>query len=324
MRVFVTGATGFIGLHLCRTLAARGDRVIALVRSQKKAEKLPAGVERFEGDLSVFADPKTVLPSSDVVIHLAGVVAAGKLDDYRKINFQAVKDLLDCVGRQSWQPARLLFASSLAAAGPSPADRPWVEADPTQPIDDYGTAKARAEPLVRNASFPTTSFRPPMVFGPGDEATLTLFRSASRGIGMRVAGASQRLSFVDVRDLVSGIVRMADDRRPGCFVYYVSHPRSMDVRELWRELGHAVGRDVRVLAIPRWCLYLAMLVSSGLSRVIRFKNQLDLKQYQQMTAPAFACSSELITRELGWRPEHDLRETLENAARGYRALGMLQ
>lgn len=324
MRVFLTGATGFIGRHLCNRLLERGDQVVALVRTPAGRASLPAGVEVVTGDLSLFADPKTVLPQCDVVIHLAGVVAAKKAAEYRATNYGAVTDLLACLRRQSWTPQRFLFASSLAAAGPSEPDRPWTEDDPPQPIDEYGAAKASAEEAVRTAPFPTTLFRPPIVLGPGDGASLTLFRSARAGIGVRVAGPLQKLSFVDVRDLVEAIVCMAADRRPGSFTYYTGHARTMDIGELWRALERAVGRRVLVVPLPAWVLYLAMRLSTLGAWILGRKNQLDRKQYLQMVAPAFVCSSDKLTRDLGWRAQYDLVPCVENAANGYRASALLR
>ena len=323
MRAFVTGATGFIGQHLVRRLVERGDEVVALVRSPEKASRLPKTVEIFPGELGVFADRATRLPRCDVVIHLAGIVAADRLEQYALINHAAVERLLACLDAQDWRPSRFLFASSLAAAGPSPDGRAWTEADPLSPIDPYGAAKAAAEVSVQNAAFPATSFRPPIVFGPSDEATLTLFKSARASVGMRVAGSPQRLSFVDVRDLIEAILLMADDRRSGSFTYYTSHPQTFDVRELWRELGHAVGRNVSVLPIPRFGLYAAMRFATLASGLFGFKNQLDAKQYQQMVAPAFVCSSEKLRRDLAWHPRHDLRSALSHAAEAYRRAGIL-
>jgi nucleoside-diphosphate-sugar epimerase len=301
----------------------RGDEVVALVRSPAKASRLPKGVQAFSGDLSTFADPRTVLPACDVVIHLAGVIAAEKLDDYDATNHRAVQDLVACLGRQSWAPKRLLFASSLAAVGPSRPGHPWVESDPPRPIEAYGIAKAKAEIVVRQAPFPTTSFRPPIVFGPGDEATLTFFKAARSGVGMRIAGPPQELSFVDVRDLTHAIVLMAEDPRRDSFVYFTSHPDAVNVPTLWRELGRALDKRVIVLPIPRVILFLAMLVATFLAKIFRFKNQLDKKQYDQMVAPAFVCSSEKLKAELGWTPRHAFGETLSNAAEGYRRAAWL-
>jgi nucleoside-diphosphate-sugar epimerase len=324
MRILVTGGTGFIGRHLCRALISRGDEVVALVRSKRKASTLPPEVQVLEGDLSLFADPHTELPPCDVVIHLAGVVAADKPAEYEAVNYGAVEDLLACVGRQAWKPSRLLFASSLAAGGPTEHGTELTELDAPRPVEPYGDAKARAEQLVRDAPFPTTSFRPPIVLGPGDEATLTLFRTARAGLGFRVAGPPQELSFVDVRDLVDAILLMADDRRPGSFCYYASHPSRTDTRALWRELSRAVGRSVFVVPIPKWLLHVATLASTAASAVFRFKNQLDSKQYAQMVAPAFLCSSERLRADLGWAPRHDFAECLTHAAEGYRAVGLLR
>ncbi|HEV3191481.1 MAG TPA: NAD(P)-dependent oxidoreductase [Polyangiaceae bacterium] len=324
MRVFLTGATGFIGRHLCQRLVERGDQVVALVRSQRKAAGLPREVQLLQGDLSVFANPRTELPESEVVIHLAGVVTADKAADYQAINYAAVKELLDCIGRQPWKPRRLLFASSLAAGGPTRGAIELDESEPCRPIDPYGEAKARAETIVREAPFPTTAFRPSIVLGPGDEASLTLFRAARTGIGFRVAGEPQALSFVDVRDLVDAIVCMATDRRPGSFCYYASHPARTNVRELWRELARSLGRRVLVVPVPAWLLYALMRVSTAAAAVFRFRNRLDAKQYAQMTAPAFLCSSARLRAELGWAPKHDLADCIANAAHGYRAAGALR
>jgi nucleoside-diphosphate-sugar epimerase len=325
LRIFVTGGTGFIGGHLCARLVARGDEVVALVRSPGKAAAvLPAGVATFAGDLSVFADPATELPPADVVVHLAGVVAAKSLAEYEQTNHAAVGHVVTCVSRQRWRPERLVFASSLAAAGPSPEGSPWTEHDPLHPVDPYGDAKARAEIVVRGAPFPTTVFRPPIVLGPGDEASLPLFRAARSGLGFRVAGPPQKLSFVDVRDLVEALVLMVDDRRPGAQCYYASHPAATDVRELWRELGRAVGKSVVVAPVPRPVLYLAMLASTLSAAVFGFKNQLDAKQYKQMVASAWLCASDRLRDDLGWRPRHDLADCLANAAGRYREARLLR
>src|SRR5215204_844110 len=109
MKILVTGATGFIGNHLVHRLVRDGHSVVALVRNREKAKDLPP-VEILEGDLSLFENPRTVLPACDAVIHLAGVVAADRLADYERINFTAVKHLVACIDRQGWKPKRFLFS----------------------------------------------------------------------------------------------------------------------------------------------------------------------------------------------------------------------
>ncbi|MEO8707335.1 MAG: NAD-dependent epimerase/dehydratase family protein, partial [Kofleriaceae bacterium] len=323
MKLLVTGATGFIGKHLVRRLVRDGHQVAALVRDPAKTEGLPAGIEWIQGDLSIFANPATVLPACDVVVHLAGIVVANEVSEYAAVNFEAVKDLAVCLERQTWRPRRLLFASSLAAAGPSATGAPKTEADPCEPIEAYGRSKRDAEEFLRTLAIPTTSFRPAVVFGEGDPATITLFRLAKRGLGFRAAGAAAGISFIDVDDLVDALVVLAADRSPEHHTYFVSHPHQIDQRELWHTLGTVMHRRLVVIPIPRAALYAAMLAMTALAKRFGFKNQLDVKQYEQITAPPFMCSSAALQRDHDWHPVHDLPAALARAADGFQKAGWL-
>ncbi len=324
MQVLLTGATGFIGGHLCRQLVAEGHSVVALVRDRKKAAALPeSGVEQVQGDLSIFERADLALPRCDLVIHLAGVVSAKTPDQYDRINFQAVKTLVHCLARQSWRPRRMVFASSLAAAGPSVPGVRKTEADACEPIDDYGRAKLAAEIFLREAPFPTTSFRPGVVFGPRDAATLTFFRMASRGFGFRVGGPPQPFSFIDVSDLVAAVIKMTEDVTGDHRTYFVSASEDTDSERLWDVLSTVIERKVRVVAVPRSLLYGASRVGAALSKLFGFSNQLDKKQYDQLTAPAFICSSDALSRAHGWTPRWTLQQSLRKAWEGYRADGWL-
>ena len=326
MRIFVTGATGFIGAHLCRELVAGGHQVVALVRDPKKAAaELPAsGVETLAGDLSLFERDDLVLPPCELVVHLAGVVAAKSPEQYDAVNFGAVKHLVKALARQSWRPRRLLFASSLAAVGPTATRVPKTERDPAEPVEPYGRAKLKAEQfLAAEAPFPTTSFRPSIVFGPRDTATLTFFKMARRGIGFRVAGQPQALSFIDVDDAVTGIVAMAQDTSDAHRTYFLSAREQMDTELLWKAMSEAIGRRVRVMRVPRPMLRSASVLSTAFSKVFGFTNQLDAKQYDQMVAPAFLCSSEALQKAHGWTPRVSLVGSLAKAWAGYKADGWL-
>ena len=324
MKILLTGATGFIGTHLCQRLVRDGHSVVALVRDAAKGAPLPkTNVELLIGDLGIFAREDLELPACDVVIHLAGVIAAKKVSDYHDVNCVAVQQLVECLQRQSWKPTRMLFASSLAAAGPGGLEQPLRETDPCRPIDPYGQSKLDAEAYLQNAPFPTTSFRPCIVLGPGDPASLTLYQMASRGIGFRIAGEPQRLSYVFVEDVVDAIVCMLADTTALHRTYFVSHPTVTDTNELWAELQRGAGRRVRVLPIPRGVMRAAMLVATQAAKVIPFTNQLDEKQYAQLIAPAFVCSSEALRNDLGWLPRNDLAACVDKSFAGYRAAGWL-
>jgi nucleoside-diphosphate-sugar epimerase len=326
MRIFLTGATGFIGAHLCRKLVALGHEIVALVRDPKKARsELPiSNVETFVGNLSIFEQQDLVLPECEIVIHLAGVVTAKSMQEYEDVNFNAVKKLVKALEAQAWRPRRMLFASSLAAAGPTLTRVPKTERDPAEPVDAYGRAKLKAEQfLLAEAPFPTTSFRPSLVFGPRDSASLSFFKMAKRGVGFRVAGEPQGLSFVDIDDAVGGIAAMMLDTSNEHRTYFVAAREQMDTELLWRAMSEAIGRRVRVIRVPRTLLRGVSLTGDALSKVFGFTNQLDAKQYDQMVAPAFMCSSEALQTAHAWTPRVSLVESLAKAWTGYRADGWL-
>src|SRR5439155_1039803 len=101
-------------------------------------------------------------------------------DDYDAINFRAVKSLVDCLARQKWRPLRFLFASSLAAAGPSVPGVRKTESDVCDPVDDYGRAKLAAEIFLRRAPVPTPSCRAPRSTARPSPARRSPRSSASR------------------------------------------------------------------------------------------------------------------------------------------------
>lgn len=326
MRLLVTGCTGFIGSHLTRLLLAEGHSVVGLVRNPDKLDAdLRGRIEVLRGDLALFRDPALILPEVDVVVHLAAVIAGENEAEYAAINFDAVKDVLDAIGRQTFRPRRFVFASSLAAAGPNHEGAVHTEGDRTAPIDAYGRAKRDAEQLLLAQPFATTSFRPPLVLGPGDPATLTLYKMARSRVAFLPAGAPQRLSFVAVSDLVRAILAMCEDTSATHRLYYTTSEAPTTNRALLSAMSRALGsaRALTIVPVPHVLLYIAMRVMTLLSAVFGFKNQLDRKQLAQMTAPSFVCTSARLTADTGWSAQTSLARATEDAVAGYRARGEL-
>lgn len=325
MKVFVTGGTGFIGRHLCQQLHQQGHEIVALIRNPKKASVLPEGTELLKGDLSSFKDPNFTIPPCDVVIHLAGVIAGKNEQDYIHTNFTSVVDIMECLQRQSWKPERFVFASSLAAGGPTTRDNPIDETMSDRPIEPYGLSKMKADEYLKTLDMPTISFRPTIVLGPEDSATFTLYQMASKGLGMRPSGKPQQVSTVFVEDLADAIILMATMDMKGSKhkTYYVSSPGLVTVEDLFKAMGKALGKKVSIIVVPRMVLKTLSVAMTSIAKIIPFTNQLDDKQYKQMTVDSFACSGQLLQDELGWVPKHDLEASTQKSVDGYRKAGWL-
>ncbi|HSL70508.1 MAG TPA: NAD-dependent epimerase/dehydratase family protein, partial [Longimicrobiales bacterium] len=169
--VLVTGASGFIGLHLVRLLVARGRSVSCFVRPTSHVkELLAAGAELVTGDVTDRAGISRAIALSNarVVFPLAGLVRALSPGDFMRVNAEGVEAIAAACTEQAERPV-LLLVSSLAAAGPSAA-APKMESDPPVPVSDYGRSKfAGEQAAARHAgALPITIVRPCAVFGAGD------------------------------------------------------------------------------------------------------------------------------------------------------------
>jgi len=101
---------------------------------------------------------------------------------------------------------------------------------------------------------------------------------------------------------------MATDETTARRVYFTTSETPITNRLLLKAAGRAVGRVPRFVPVPRFVLKTAMLAATAASRIIPFKNQLDRKQYEQMVAPSFVCTSARLTADTGWRRALPRRE----------------
>ncbi len=98
MHALVTGATGFTGSHLARTLAARGQTVRAFVRDAGRARSLEAeGIQLAVGDIRDRVALEAATAGVEVVYHLAAIYrqAGVKREVYQAVNASAVRDIVD-------------------------------------------------------------------------------------------------------------------------------------------------------------------------------------------------------------------------------------
>lgn len=146
---FVTGATGFLGRHLCATLLEWGVGVRALVRKVPSSahDRLPEGVEVTTGDLSK-PRGRLIPPETDYVFHMAAKTSppASAVDPVGvfETNAMATARLLEEVRTREETIARFVLASSSLVYAPSPGRR--VREDGAQrPASPYAASKAAAE-----------------------------------------------------------------------------------------------------------------------------------------------------------------------------------
>jgi uncharacterized protein YbjT (DUF2867 family) len=153
MKVFLTGATGFVGGHMLHRLLAEGHSVSALVRNPEKANRLEArGVELVRGDVVQADGLDEGLKGSDAAIHLVGIIVENGNATFENVHYLGTRNVVEAAKRNGIR--RFIQMSALG-----------VRADGVAP---YQTTKWKAEEVVRQSGIPYCILRPSVIFGPDD------------------------------------------------------------------------------------------------------------------------------------------------------------
>ena len=326
MNVLVTGANGFLGAHLVRRLAARGDAVRCLVRPTSDTSSLDGlAYERALGDVTDPGSLARALQGVDLVFHLAGIRRTPRREDFFRVNAEGTRHVLDAAvaaGRR----ARVVLCGSLAACGPSRPDRPHVEEDPFRPAEWYGESKAEAERLTLAYAdrLPVTVVRPPRITGPGDHENLAFFKLAQRGLRLHLTGGPRPLTLVDVEDVADMLLVLGDHPAAlGQAFFCAGDAGTLTLEGLQDTVGAALGLSMRTLTLTPWALTALAAAADGVSTLTRRKLPLNAKLARQLLAPAWTCSGEKAARVLGFRPRRDVVDSLVRSAHWYREKGWL-
>lgn len=249
MRVFVTGAGGFIGRHLLARLQRDGHAVTALLLPAEGAAGL-AAARVVRGDIADPASLAGLLDGHGAVVHLAARVGYGQpLEACRKVNVEGTRNLAAAAVAAGVR--RFVQLSSVSVYGRVP-DRPLAEdAAMRRSGDPYGDTKIEAEELLRahaaRGELDLTVLRPTVVYGPGDRLFLPRLVENLRAGRARIVGSGTNpVDALHVEDLVEVVARVLADPATAGRTYNLNHPGN----PTWRELVTAVAAWLGVPA-PR-------------------------------------------------------------------------
>lgn len=333
MIALVTGATGFLGRHVVRTLAEQGTRVRCLVRATSTAgdlreflgEGLWPRVEIVTGDLSVPESYQAALQSVDVVYHLAAGMSGGAAALVLNTVIPTRALATACAGANV---PRFVLVSSLGVCGAGHLRR-WSTLDETCPVDPqphrrdaYSYAKILQEnacrEIARDTGLPLVVVRPGVIFGPGRGALSTRVGLTLAGWTLRI-GSARLLPYTFVDNCAAAICLAGTAPGVTGETFSILDDNLPSVREVLAAYRRH-GRRLRAIWLPQSAIApLSSLYewyhhySNGqLPGVItRYRTDTFWKPLRFSNAKAKA--------RLAWAPHVPMADALEKAIRAPRA-----
>lgn len=305
----VTGASGFIGRHLCKYLSAKEENLRLLVRSNSALSN-QSKAELVTGDLE---DEDSLLRACDGVervFHLAGIAHAGTSihTSLKRVNVEGTENLLKACRVSGVR--RVVFISSIMA---QPLDGS-AELGPL--IFNYANSKKLAEEILLGAQsqqFQVTILRPVNVYGPGMKGNIaSLIRRINNGSLPPLPNLENTLSLVGVEDVCKAALLAAEQDTAVGEIYPLSDGVSYTPNSIEGAIYDALGRKKPGWRTPRMVFYAASLGAQIANNLGVWKNDIGLRTYRNLVGEGTSqtVSCEKITTELGYQPSQTFYDAL--------------
>jgi nucleoside-diphosphate-sugar epimerase len=281
MRVFLTGATGFIGAHLVPELIAAGHQVVGLCRSEEGAEALArAGAEVFRGDVNDLGRLRTAAEAADGVIHAAFNHDFSNLKQHSEQDRQVIETLGEALAGSD----RLLVVTSGTGLARSKTGGPAVETDDHVSSAEFPRAATEeaADALIAKG-LRVMVMRLSQVHDTRHQGRITqhIMLAQRKGKVAYVGEGKNRLAAVHVSD-AARLYRLALDQGEAGACYHAVSEEGVALRDIAEAIGAGLKMPVESITSDAAVDYFGPLAN--------------------LVTIDLAASSALTRRQLRWSP----------------------
>jgi nucleoside-diphosphate-sugar epimerase len=321
MKIFITGATGFVGSFLTERLIAAGHELTCLVRKQSNLRWIAdLKIECFYGSLTDKNSLIRGLDGAEMIYHVAGVTKARTEAEYFAGNYEGTRNLIEAALQFKDKISRFILVSSQTAVGSSPTIIPIDETHPAKPLTDYGRSKRAAEEYALSVmdQMPLTIVRPPAVYGPRDTDILEFFRTVKLGIIPQLGGSEKYLSLIHVKDLSRGIVMAAHNPGAAGQVYFLTSPKPYAWSEIARLTLKILEKKGFQIPVPVGLMKGIAFFSESISALTKKPALVNKQKIIDMEQDFWTCSPDKAKKELGFECEISLEEGIRETLTWYK------
>ncbi len=303
MKVFVTGAGGFVGRALLSKLVERGHSATALLLRGEPAGGLEPSAQVVRGDITDPLSLRGALEGHDAVVHLAGVVGYGQ--EWRRctlVNVEGTRNVAREAARAGAR--RFIHMSSVSVYGRVPEVLLSEDAPLLKTGEPYGDTKIDAEQALRAAAaggdLDWTILRPTVIYGRGDDKFLPKLVENLRSGRARVIGHGRgSVDLVHVDDVVTFIERSLSEPRAIGATLNLADSTTCSWKELLGVVAHELGVPAPTKHLPypmalgiAGLMELASRLTRRPPRLTRYAVRVVGRQYRYLATRAQALGFE--------------------------------
>ncbi len=322
MRIFITGASGFVGGAIAKQLAVNHE-VFAMARSEKSAKKITQ-LSATPIRCSLNHVTKENLKKCELIIHAAAYVEAwGTRKQYWDINVEGTKQLIEIAKKAAVKKfihisseATLFYGQSMDNIDetyPYPKNTPYL----------YSETKAEAERIVIRANktdgFETIVIRPRMIWGPGDQTILPeLIKLINKGSFMWINKGKAKTSIVHIYNLVYAI-KLAIEKGKGGEIYFITDDEIVTFKSFLTKLLATQGIVPPNKSIAGKISSLLALILEKIWRIFHLKGEPPITRFAAdiMTVN---CTINIAKakRELNYKPIISIEKGMQELEKMYK------
>jgi len=306
MKVFITGASGFIGRALIVGCLEKQWNVRVLQHNRLLTKEARSGndYEVVEGDITNPGSLEGLFEGVDILFHCAAALGASILSesDFFYINAEGTKNVLQAA--EDIGVPKIVHFSSAGVLGSVKRGEVAHEDYPLNPQNSYDRSKLEGENIARlfaDRGMDIVIIRPGWVYGPGDRRTFKLLKAIAKKRFILVTKGRVLQTPVHIDDLVDGVFRCAE-RGQGGQIYHIAGSEALPVKEIVTEIASATGSKIPPISLPLFPVKLAASAMERSFAIIKKESPLTRGKLSFFIHPK-PLAIQKAKRELGYTPK---------------------
>ncbi len=322
MKIFMTGATGFIGARLAQTLAEQGHTVHALVRKTSDVSVIQhKNIKLFVGDISDGPSLEKAIKGCDQVYHLGAYVKVWAKDPAQFFRINVTGTILILQAAEKLKVKKTVITSTADVYGPSGKDLLHEDSIRlTEFMSEYESSKFMSEEkiqhFIRRHKMDVVIVNPTRLYGPGllndSNAVTKMIKDYISGKWHIIPGDGLSVgNYVYVEDVVQGHILAMEKGR--CGEKYILGGENISYSGFFEVLTEVSGKKHWLIKVPLWLMLMVGRIQLLMAKVFGIA-PLIVPRWVRRFMLNWALSSDKAAQELGYKPvslKEGFKKTIE-------------